>query len=182
MDDRHGPHLTLYKSCFLDNAVLHALERDLMRPPGIVVGSIDKIVPDLAVAIECAVPEAIPMDILAAKYPSSGLVLETDRQRVVEPVVKIGVPQKSAVDFDVHVGQASGVHNAADIVGLVLLEDNFAAVLSSFMPADAESLYNGMRTVIGTGINHAGLGAASVIVAWSAVVGKGQSRKAKHGD
>ena len=182
MNDGHSPHLALYKSCLLDDAVLHALEGDLMRSPGIVVGAINEIVPDLAVAIECAVPEAIPMNVLTAKDPSSGLVLETDRQRVVEPVVDVSVPEKGAVDFNVDVGQASGVHDAADIVSLVLLEDDFAAILSSLMTAGAEGLHNGMRAVIGTGVYYAGLGAASVVVVWSTVVGKTQSWKAKRGN
>ena len=182
MNDRHGPHLTLYKSCFLDDTVLHALKRDLMRSPREIIFAINFVVPNLSIAIQCAIPEAVPMDVLAAKDPSSGLVLETDRQRVVEPVVDVSVPKKGAVNFNVNVGQASGVHDAADIVGLVLLEDDFAAILSSLMTAGAESLHNGMRAVIGTGIYHAGLGAASVVVAWSTVVGKSQSWKAKRGN
>lgn len=182
VNDGHSPHLALYKSCLLDDAVLHALKRDLMRPPGIVVGAINEIVPDLAVAIECAVPEAIPMNVLAAEDPSSGLVLETDRQRVVEPVVDVSVPEKGAVDFNVDVGQASGVHDAADIVSLVLLKDDFAAIFSSLMTAGTEGLHNGMRAVIGTGVYYAGLGAASVVVVWSTVVGKTQSWKAKRGN
>ena len=86
------------------------------------------------------------------------------------------------MDLDVDVGQAGGVHDAADIVGLILLEDDFAAVLSSLVTTGAECLYNGMRAIIGTGIDHAGLGAASVVVAWSAVVGKSQGWKAKRGN
>lgn len=86
------------------------------------------------------------------------------------------------MDLDVNVGQAGGVHDAPDIVSLVFLEDDLATILSSLMTAGAESLHNGMRAVIGTGIDHAGLGAASVVVAWSAVVGKGQSWKAKRGN
>jgi len=172
VNDRHGPHLTLYKSCFLDNTILHALEGDLVGSPGEVVGAINKIVKNLSIAIQCAVPEAVPVDILAAEDPSSGLVLETNGQRVVEPVIDIGVPQKSAMDLDVDVGQAGGVHDAADIVGLVLLEDDFAAVLSGLMTTGTESLYNGMRAVIRTGVDHTGFGAAGIVVAWSAVVGK----------
>lgn len=86
------------------------------------------------------------------------------------------------MDFNVDVGQAGGVHDAADIVGLILLEDDFATVLSSLMTAGAESLYNGVGAVVSAGVDHAGLGAASVVVAWSAVVGKGQSWKAKRGN
>lgn len=86
------------------------------------------------------------------------------------------------MDLNVNVGQAGGVHDAAHIVSFVLLEDDFAAILSSLMTAGAECFHNGMRAVIGTGIDHAGLGAASVVVAWSAVVGKGQGWKAKRGN
>ena len=181
VNDSHGPHLALHESCFLDDTVLHALKRDLMRSPREIIFAINFVVPNLSIAIECAIPEAVPMDVLAAKYPSSGLVLETDWQRVVEPVVDVSVPKKGAMDFNVDVGQASGVHDTANIVGLVLLEDDFAAVLSSFMTTGAECLYNGMRAIIGTGIDHAGLGAASVVVG-SAVVGKGQGWKAKRGN
>ena len=86
------------------------------------------------------------------------------------------------MDLDVDVGQAGGVHDAADIVSLILLEDDFATVLSGLMTTGTESLYNGMRAVIRTGVDHTGFGAAGIVVAWSAVVGKGQSWEAKRGD
>jgi hypothetical protein len=87
MDDGHGPHLTLHKASPLDDAVLHSLEGDLMRAAGVVVGAVDEVVPDLAITVELSYPVARPMDVLATKDPSSGLVLEANGQRVVQPVL-----------------------------------------------------------------------------------------------
>jgi hypothetical protein len=78
VDDSHGPHLALYKAGLFNDTVFHALERDLMGTAGVVVGAVDEVVPNLTVAIECAVPEAIPVNVLATKDPSSRLILESN--------------------------------------------------------------------------------------------------------
>jgi len=166
MNDSHGPHLTLHEAGSLDNAVLHALERDLMRTARVVVGAVDKIIPDLAISVERTDIMARPMDVLTTEDPSGGLVLEANGQRVVEPVWDVGVPQEGAVDVDVYIGQAGGVHDTANIVCLVLLEDDSAAVLAGLMTTSTEGLFNGVRGVVGIRIDYAGLGAVGIVAAW----------------
>jgi hypothetical protein len=143
---------------------------------------IDKVVPNLTIAVERAIAKAIPVDVLATKDPSSGLILKAYRQRIVKPVVNVGIPEEGAMDFDVNIAQASSVHDTANIVCLVLLEDDFAAVFTSLVAASTESILDGVRRVVGTGVDHTGLDAAGVVMAWGAVAGKSQSRKAKSGD
>jgi hypothetical protein len=174
--------LALDEASFLDDTVLHAFEGYLMGTSDIVVGSIDKVVPNLAIAVQRAIAKAIPVNVLATKYPSSGLILKSDGQRVVKPVVDVGVPQKSAMNLHVNIAQTSSVHDTANIVCLVLLKYDFAAVFAGLVAAGAESIFDGVRSVVGTGVDYTGLDAASVIMAWGAVVGKSQSRKAKRGE
>ena len=66
------------------------------------------------------------------EQPSTGLVLVADRQGMVEPVDEIGVPEQGAVDVNIDVREASGIHHRADIIRLVL-EDDAAAVGSFFV-------------------------------------------------
>jgi hypothetical protein len=156
--------------------------RGKTRFPPYPYSSIDKVVPNLTIAVERAVAKAIPVDVLATKDPSSGLILKAYRQRIVKPVVNVGIPDEGAMDFDVNIRQASGVHDTANIVCLVLFEDDFATVFTGLVAASAESIFDGVRSVVGTGVDHTGLDAAGVVMAWGAVVGKSQSRKAKRED
>ncbi|KAJ8127842.1 hypothetical protein O1611_g5796 [Lasiodiplodia mahajangana] len=179
VDDGHCPHLGLDKTRLLNDAIFHARVRDLVRATGVVVGTIDEVIPNLAVAIQSTIAKTSPVDVLTAKNPSSGLVLVTDRQRVIEPVGNVGVPQEGTVDLDVDVGQARGVHDTADIVRFVLLEHHSAAFLTSLMTAVTESPFNGIGGIVSARINHAGLGAAGCMtVAGSALDRQGQCREA----
>lgn len=182
VDYGEGPHLGLHEAGLLDDAVLHTLVGDLVRAAGVVVRSVDEIIPDLAVSIEGAVAETSPVNVLTAEDPSSGLILETNRDGVVEPVIDVGVPQERAMNLNINISQAGSVHDTANIVSLILLEHDLAAIVARLVAAGAKGILDRVRSVVGTGVDDARLGAAggvdvagNVGLAWSR---QGQSRKA----
>lgn len=127
-----------------------------MRTPRVVVGPVDKVVPHLPVAIQRADAVPIPGDALAAKEPDAGLVLVAHRQRVVQPVVDVGVPEQRALQVDVHVAQARRVHDGPDVVRLVG-EDHPAPAGRLIVAALLEGLQDGGRRVgaVGTRLHDA---------------------------
>lgn len=103
MDKSHSPHLALYKPDALEDAIRDSGEGDLMRTPGIVVGAIDELIPDFSIAIEGAITMASPVDVSAAKEPSTALILVAHRKGGVEPVWDVLVPKESASEVDVDI-------------------------------------------------------------------------------
>ena len=83
VDHGHGPHLTLKKVQAFKRRIRGVGDGQLMRPPGIVRPSIDKTIPDIAIAIEGTSAISLECDAISAESPSSTLVLVTNRQRVI---------------------------------------------------------------------------------------------------
>lgn len=52
----------------------------------------DELVPHISVAVESALVESIDLNIVSSQYPGRRLVLKTDRERVVQPVLDIRTP------------------------------------------------------------------------------------------
>lgn len=142
----HLPHLALDKANALKETALDAGESDLVRTARVVVRPVDKVVPDLPITIESPVAVSAPLDVVTAKEPNTSLVLISDRERVLEPVLDVGVPQESALEVDVHIAEPSGVHDRLHIVGLVG-EDHRAPAVRRIVTALLESLNNRRRRV-----------------------------------
>lgn len=107
-----SPHLALDKSDSFENTVLCSGNGNLMRSPNQIARSIVEIIPYLPVPIQRSMTMAVPSDILAPKKPCASLILITNRERIVQPVGKIGiVPRESSLQIDVEVRQVSSVHH-----------------------------------------------------------------------
>lgn len=155
IDQNYLPHLTLDKTETLEDTVLCAGDGDLVRPTRIVVGTIDKIIPHLPVAIQGTVAMPIPAHALAPKQPRTGLVLIAHRKRGIQPVRDVGVPEKRALVVNVHIAEPSRIHDSLDHVRLVQ-KHHFASTGSIIVPALLECLDNGWRRVaaIEAGLDH----------------------------
>lgn len=53
---------------------------------------LNPLVPIVAVAVECTLAVAIDYNIVTAQDESSGVILVSNVERVVEPVINIGTP------------------------------------------------------------------------------------------
>lgn len=90
----HLPHLALYKPQASECRVF-GKDGDTVRTARVVVLTVDEVIPCLTVAVNGAVAEAIPFDVLPTQMPCTSHVLITilviawNRQRVLEPIVKI---------------------------------------------------------------------------------------------
>lgn len=119
-----------------------------MGSAGIVVRAIDEVVPDLTISIQRAGAEPFPGDILAAEVPRACLVLVPDGQRVVQPVLDVGVPEQGRpIHLDVDVAQARRVQHALDIVHGVAEHDAPSPARRVVHTAPLERLYDRRRRV-----------------------------------
>jgi len=136
VDDGHGPHLTLKEIQALKGRICGIGDGQLMRPPGIVRPSVDETIPCISVAIEGTSAVSIERNAISTKSPSSTLVLISNDQRILQPIVQIRVvPGECSVQFNVDVLQIGGLQYASDGIGGVHKHD--AIALSSFGPATA---------------------------------------------
>lgn len=119
-----------------------------MRSTGVIVCAIDEVVPDLAIPIQRTGAKPFPRNILAAEVPSTGLVLVPDGQRVVQPVLDVGVPEQGRpIHLDVDVAQARRVQHALDIVHGVAEHDAPSPARRVVHTAPLERLYDRRRRV-----------------------------------
>lgn len=149
------PHLALDKTETLKDTVLSASDGDLVWPTRVVVGTIDKIIPHLSVAIQGTVAMPIPAYALAPKQPRTGLILIAHRKRGIQPVRDVGVPKKRALVVNVHIAESSRVHDSLDRVRLVQ-EHNLASTGSIIVPTLLECLDDGWCRVaaVEAGLDH----------------------------
>lgn len=127
-----------------------------MWATGVVVGSIDVVVPNLPIAVKSTITMTIPPHSLSAEQPGTALVLVAYGKGVVEPVLDVLIPQEGALVIDVDVAKTSRVHDRLDRVGLVE-EHDLASVGSIIVPALVEGFNDGRRRVsaVGAGLDDA---------------------------
>ncbi|KAG9967200.1 pectin lyase-like protein, partial [Aureobasidium melanogenum] len=83
VNDGHGPHLRVHETGTQEGAIFGSSDGNLVRSA--------RATPK---AIESSISMTIPIDVLSTKQPSRGLVLVANRQRMVEPVRNVGIPEK----------------------------------------------------------------------------------------
>lgn len=95
MNNGHSPHLASQKSQTLHDRVGKSVESDLMRATrviGCVRLLLDPLVPIVSVAVQCPDTMPIDADVVTTNYKRRRLVLVSNRERRVQPVLNVGAP------------------------------------------------------------------------------------------
>jgi hypothetical protein len=95
IDDCHGPHLASEKFHSLHNRVCQTIERNLNRSSRIVgrVGLFaDPLVPVVTIAIKSTCSMAVDLEVVTTENECCRLILVTDWEGVIEPVLDICAP------------------------------------------------------------------------------------------
>lgn len=86
-----------------------------MRRAQVIFHPADEVVADLTASVQRPISEHILMYTLATKQLSRGLVLVSNRERVIEPVRFVRVPEQSPVKLDIDVPKSCGICDRFDM-------------------------------------------------------------------
>lgn len=89
---RDLPHLTLYESYPFYHGIIRSPDGESMWSARIIGLSVDEIVPVLSVTVKRAVSISIEANLIASEHPCCGLVLISDWNAMVQPVLDICTP------------------------------------------------------------------------------------------
>lgn len=106
-----------------------------MWSSGVVTLTLDKVIPQLPIAVECSIPEVFDMSLTISKYEGSRLVLKCcwwakiltfvgfNMRRIIEPVLNIFAPEQGAMDLNLDVVEVRDLYRLIDTIGDVLEGD-----------------------------------------------------------